>query len=168
MAGFSEHPLRSLAAWLADTALSRTLQTVDWLVPAIQTAHILAVAVVISSVLMLSLAVFGLHGREQPLSRSVARFAPAIGVGLPVLLVTGALMIAAEPDRALPNPAFQLKMAMLVGAALLTWLYARSVRGTPATGPARPLVVRLAAGTSLVLWVAVLVAGRWIAYTLSR
>jgi hypothetical protein len=168
MAGFADHPLTALATWLADTALSRTLQTVDWLVPAIQTTHILAVAVVIAAVLMLSLAVFGLHGREQPLARSVARFTPAIRFGLPVLLVTGALMIAAEPDRALPNPAFQLKMAVLVGAALLTWLFARSARSAPASATGQPLVVRLAAGTSLALWVVVLVAGRWIAYTLSR
>ena len=95
MAGLLQHPLASLAAWLADTALSRLLQTVEWLVPAIQTAHILAVAVVISSVLMLSLAVFALHGREQPLSRTVGRFAPGIRFGLPVLLVTGALLITA-------------------------------------------------------------------------
>lgn len=158
------HPLAAVSAWLADTALSRVLQTVDWLVPAIQTAHILAVALVISAVLLLSLGVFGLHGREQPLSRTVARFVPALRFGLPVLLVSGALMIAAEPDRALPNPAFQLKMALLLAATLLTVLCLRTLRRTPA--PA--LAARATAAAALGLWVAVLVAGRWIAYTLSR
>jgi hypothetical protein len=170
MAEFAQHPVTALAAWLADTALSRTLQTVEWLVPAIQTAHILAVAIVISAVLMLALAAFGLHGREQALTRSVARFAPAIRYGLPVLLLSGALMITAEPDRALPNPAFQLKMALLVAAVALTYGFARAVRGAAASvagsGPAS--AVRVAAAGALVFWVAVLVAGRWIAYTLSR
>lgn len=170
MQGTLSHPLARLSAWLADTALSHVLQTVEWLVPAIQTAHILAVALVISSVLLLALAVFGLHGREQPLSRTIARFSPAIRWGLPVLLVSGVLMIAAEPDRALPNPAFQLKMALLVVAATLTWAYARGLRRAPATaaGAPRSVALRLAAAVSLGLWVAVLVAGRWIAYTLSR
>lgn len=165
-----EHALATTSAWLADTALSRTLQNVEWLVPAIQTAHILAVAVVMSCVLMLSLGVFGLHGREQPLARTVARFAPGIGVGLPVLLVTGVLMVTAEPDRALPNPAFQLKMALLLAAAAVTWAYVRGLAHTSVPSPAlRPAIaVRLAAATALGLWVAVLVAGRWIAYTLSR
>jgi len=163
-----EHPLATTSAWLADSALSRTLQTVEWLVPAIQTAHILAVAVVMSCVLLLSLGVFGLHGREQPLSRTVARFVPGIRIGLPVLLVTGVLMITAEPDRALPNPAFQLKMALLLAAAVVTAAYLRGLRRSPAGGVPPTLAVRVTAGTALGLWVAVLVAGRWIAYTLSR
>jgi hypothetical protein len=170
MQGTVGHSLAAVSAWLADTALSRLLQTVDWLVPAIQTAHILAVALVISAVLMLSLGVFGLHGRDQPLGRTVARFAPAIRWGLPVLLVSGALMITAEPDRALPNPAFQLKMALLALAATLTWAGARRLARAPAVRPGSPpdLALRLATAAALGLWVAVLVAGRWIAYTLSR
>jgi hypothetical protein len=170
MQGLLEHPLAALSAWLANTALSRVLQSVEWLVPAIQTAHILAVALVMASVLLLSLGVFGVHGREQPLARTVARFAPAIRWGLPVLLVSGALMITAEPDRALPNPAFQIKMALLLVAAALTWAYARGLRRAPAAGSGTPrsLARRVAAAVSLALWVAVLVAGRWIAYTPSR
>lgn len=166
----SDHPLAALSAWLTDTALSHGLQNVDWLVPAIQTMHILAVALVISSVLLLSLAVFGLHGREQPLARAIERFSPGIGWGLPVLLVSGALMITAEPDRALPNPAFQLKMALLLVATTLTWTYTRRLRRAPAAGPDAPrsLALRTVAAVSLGLWLAVLVAGRWIAYTLSR
>jgi hypothetical protein len=170
MPGFMEQPLAATSAWLANTALSHALQTIEWLIPAIQTTHILAVAVVMSCVLLLSLGVFGLHGREQPLTRTVARFAPGIGFALPVLLVTGVLMIAAEPDRALPNPAFQLKMALLLAAAALTWAYVRGLRPTsaPGPGPWPTTAVRVAAAAALGLWVAVLVAGRWIAYTLSR
>ena len=166
MQGSLDHPLAALSVWLANTALSHLLQNVDWLVPAIQTTHILAVAIVISSVLLLSLAVFGLHGREQPLARTFARFSPGIRWGLPVLLVSGALMITAEPDRALPNPAFQIKMALLLVAVTLTWACARRLRRESAAP--RGLGLRVAAATSLGLWLAVLVAGRWIAYTLSR
>jgi hypothetical protein len=137
-------------------------------VPAIQTVHILAVALVISSVLLLSLGVFGLHGRGQPLARTVGRFVPAIRWGLPVLLVSGALMITAEPDRALPNPAFQLKMALLVAAAALTWASTRRLQGGSALrAPGAGVGMRVATAVALGLWLAVLVAGRWIAYTLS-
>jgi hypothetical protein len=167
MQGVGQKPLAELSAWLADSALSGVLQTVDWLVPAIQTVHILAVALVVSSVLLLSLGVFGLHGREQPLARTVGRFVPAIRWGLPILLVTGALMITAEPDRALPNPAFQLKMVLLLGATALTWASTRRLRHAP-PGPAASVGLRVATGTALGLWLAVLVAGRWIAYTLSQ
>jgi hypothetical protein len=170
MQGFLAHAITATSAWLAATSLSRLLQTVEWLVPAIQTLHILAVALVISAVLMLALAVLGLHGRDQPLSRTLARFLPAIRWGLPALLVSGALMITAEPDRALPNPAFQLKMLLLAVAALSTAYGARRLARAPAGGPgtAPGVAVRVATVAALCLWVAVLVAGRWIAYTLSR
>ena len=48
MSGATARTLDAVAAWLSDTPLSRLLQNVDWLVPAIQTLHILCVALVIS------------------------------------------------------------------------------------------------------------------------
>ncbi len=169
MHGILERPLSAVSTWLGDTALSHLLQDVDWLVPAIQTVHILAVALVISSVVLSFLAVVGLHGREQPLARSIGRFTPGIRIGLPVLLATGLLMIAAEPDRALPNPMFQIKMGLLVFAVALSSAYGRRLRQTAAVpGASAGVGVRVAAVASLACWLAVLVAGRWIAYTLSH
>jgi hypothetical protein len=169
MPGLGDHPLAAIATWLGATSLSHALQTIDWLVPAIQTLHILCVALVIASVLMLFLGAFGLHGREQPLGRTYARFGPGIVWGVPVLLVTGVLMIVAEPDRALQNPVFQLKMALLVMALALSWQAARRLhRVAVAGGAAQDRPLRAFAALSLAVWVGVLVAGRWIAYALSR
>ena len=39
----------ALCWWLEHTALSQTIQSVDWIVPAIQTIHILAITVVAAS-----------------------------------------------------------------------------------------------------------------------
>jgi hypothetical protein len=169
MLGLLEQPLAALSAWLADTSLSHLLQNVDWLVPAIQTVHILGIAVVMAAVLMVALGAFGLHGRGQPLARTVARFAPAVYLGVPVLLLSGLLMITAEPDRALPNPAFQIKMALLVLALTLSTFAARRAQrtGRSESVPAG-FGLRVAAAVALGLWLAVLVAGRWIAYTLSH
>ena len=77
-------------------------------------------------------------------------------------------MITAEPDRALPNPAFQLKMALLVLAAALTWASARRAAAPAAAGAAAGPGLRVATAAALGLWIAVLVAGRWIAYTMAR
>lgn len=161
-------PIAWLTAWLSRSALSRLLQDVEWLVPAIQTIHILAVALLASSVVLLTLAVFGRYGREQPLTRAATRFGTAIRVALPVLLASGALMITAEPGRALPNPAFQLKMALVVAAAALTGVGVRHLAraGAPAAPPG--IALRAAASLALALWLGALVAGRWIAYTLAH
>ena len=162
-----EQPIASASRWLAGTSLSHVLQDVEWLVPAIQTVHIAAVALLFSSSLLLTLGVLGRHARELPLARTAARFLPGFYWGLPALLATGALMITAEPERALPNPAFQLKMLLVLTASTVTFALARGVRHLPADGGAGGLA-RFAAVAALALWLAALVAGRFIAYTLVR
>jgi Family of unknown function (DUF6644) len=47
--------LQNFAQWLSDTAPSRFIQDILWIIPAVQTVHILAIAVVLSSVAMIEL-----------------------------------------------------------------------------------------------------------------
>ncbi|HTS81718.1 MAG TPA: DUF6644 family protein [Myxococcaceae bacterium] len=161
--------LRSVAAfcsWLELTAPSRMLQRIEWIVPAVQTVHILGIAAVMGATLFLNLRLLGLTGRDVPVSRVSARFVPVVWTALVILLLTGLVMIAAEPARSLLNPVFQLKMLLLLGAVTLTLLTARAIRGTP-EGWAATRARWFAPASAIVssaLWVAILCAGRWIAY----
>ena len=51
--------LTGFCSWLQQTAFSQMLQNVEWIVPAVQTIHILAIGAVISSALIINL-----HGGE--------------------------------------------------------------------------------------------------------
>ena len=159
--------LNQFCLWLEQTALSQAIQSTAWIVPAVQTVHILAIATVIGAVLMLNLRLLGLIGRDQPVQRFSARFLPVIWWALPVLLVTGAIMIIGEPARSLKNPFFQLKMALLIAALAVTAFYQYRLthgadRFRAATG-ARG-VAFLVAIPWLALWTGIAFAGRWIAY----
>jgi hypothetical protein len=151
--------------WLEQTSWSQTIQTTAWIVPAVQTVHILAIATVVASALMINLRLIGLIGLDQPLERLSARFLHAIWWALPVLFVTGVIMIIGEPARSLKNPVFQLKMCLLIAALGVTAFYAlRLNRGgdrfaTPGRGAALLIAI-----PSLALWSAIVLAGRWIAY----
>jgi hypothetical protein len=171
------HWLVDFCSWLQQSPFSQVLQNVEWIVPAVQTVHILCIGAVISAALALALRQFGLLAADQPLTRVAAQFLRVIWLALPVLLVTGSLLIAAEPRRSLASPAFQLKMALLVCVASLLLLYqsriarlARSSTGA-ATGAAgagasaatfRP--GKVITVVALLLWVGIIFAGRWIAY----
>ena len=61
--------LREFAAWLAATPLSHTLQEVTWIVPASQSLHIMALAVVFSSALMINLRLLGLGAGGRGVSQ---------------------------------------------------------------------------------------------------
>ena len=162
--------LTDFCAWLQQTAFSQVLENVEWIVPAVQTVHILCIAAVISSALALVLRQFGLLAAEQPLESVSARLLRVIWRALPILLVTGVLLICAEPLRSLGSPAFQLKMILLVCVASLLLIYQRRMLAVTAAvnagaGPRRGGTLAV---TALVLWVCIIFAGRWIAYAAGR
>jgi polyferredoxin len=153
--------------WLQRTPLSVALQENGWVVPAVQTVHILCVALVMFSSLLLSLRLLGLSARDLSPSGVVQRFVPVIWRTLPVLLVTGGILIVAEPARALQNPAFYLTMGLLLGASVLTVVYQRLLRenGEPWNATQlRAVATKLIAVLSVSMWSGVVLAGRWIAY----
>ena len=156
--------LNSLCVWLDQTALSQAIQATSWVVPTVQTVHILSVAVVITSALMLDLRLIGVVGVDQPLDRVWARFLPFVWWPLLILLATGAIMIIGEPTRSLKNPVFQLKMALLLGAMIVTGIVQLLGRNS-ALAEDRPGVSSyLIVALSLLLWTGIVFAGRWIAY----
>ena len=99
------------------------------------------------------------------MSRVSARFVPVIWYALPVLLITGLLMIVGEPARALKNSTFQLKMLLVLGAITVTLAYQLLLRRDAAFWAQRRGATVLIAAASIALWVGIIFAGRWIAYT---
>lgn len=159
--------LNAFCTWLAQTRLSQGIQTTEWIIPAIQTVHILCVAAVMTSVLLLNLRLLGLRARDQPFDSLAARFVPVIWWSLPILLTTGVILIIAEPGRAPQNPVFLLKMGLLSAAVVLTSICRRPLRKDAAfwdQASGRRWAGRLLAGISLALWIGIVCAGRWIAY----
>jgi Family of unknown function (DUF6644) len=159
--------LDSFCNWLAATPFSQAIQTIEWIIPAVQTVHILAVSAVVTSAVMIDLRLLGIGGRDQPVAAVAKRFLPFIWWPLPVLLVTGAVLIVAEPARSLENPVFILKMALLVLAAIVTLVCQIPLRRDRAfweLSNGRRRAARAIAVASIPLWVAIIFAGRWIAY----
>ena len=159
--------LKSLTAWLAGTRASHALQDVSWIIPSVQVIHILAIAIVLSSVVMIDLRIFGLAGARTTMSETARRYVPPAWGALVVLACSGAVLIVAEPGRSLINPVFQLKMVMLAAAVAVTAAFQVSVqRSAPVWDLAagRGIIAKGLAIPTLLLWFAIAVAGRWIAY----
>jgi hypothetical protein len=160
--------LSEFSKWLAATPLSHIIQTTKWVIPALQTIHILSVAVVFSSAVLVDLRLWRLLNRDVPLPEVARRFLPTIWPVLLVLLITGSLLIIGEPKRSLLNSAFYLKMALLAAAILLTAWLQWSLSSSPNfwdKDRGRRMAGQLAATLSILVWCGILFAGRWIAYT---
>jgi hypothetical protein len=157
----------SFCQWLAATALSQSIQSVEWVIPAVQTVHILAVAAVMASVLMIDLRLLGVGAREWTIASAAKRFLPYVWWPLPVLLATGLTLIVAEPARALQNPVFLLKMGLLIAAISITLACQIPLQRDAAfwdRNTGRRRAAGLMAIASLPLWIGIVFAGRWIAY----
>jgi putative copper export protein len=160
--------LSELSKWLAATPLSHTIQTTSWIIPTIQIIHILGVAVLFSSAVLVDLRIWRLLERDIPLTQVARRFLPPIWPVLLILLITGSLLIIGEPRRSLLNSSFYLKMALLAFAIMLTAGLQRSISLSPDSWDKdrrRRLAARFAATASIAVWCGILFAGRWIAYT---
>jgi len=159
--------MQTLAQWLAGTSLSQGLQRAIWLIILLQTVHILAIAMVLSSVAMVELRILGWTS-AQSVPQTARRFLSWVWMGLVVLAGTGVALVIAEPRRTLDNnPAFLLKMAMLAIAIAMTLAFqyslARNASLWEKSASERKAIGVLAILT-FVIWLIVAMAGRWIAY----
>lgn len=160
--------LRDFCRWLAATPLSNTIQTTGWIIPTLQTIHILGVAVLFSSAIVVDLRIWRLLQCDVPSPDVARRFLPAIWPVLLVLLITGTLLIVGEPRRSLLNSTFYLKMALLVLALMLTGGLQWSLSSAPQfwdKDRGRRMAGQFAATVSILVWCGIIFAGRWIAYT---
>jgi hypothetical protein len=159
--------IEAFATWLGKTPLSAFVAGQEWVVPTIQTIHILAISVVIGAVVIVHLRVLGLIEKNQPVGALAQRFTIPAASAIGVLLLTGLLMIAGEPNRALFRYIFWIKMGLILVAIGLSSAMLYGLRTTPAWSDAQaippPLYRGLAAGLLLV-WVVIIIAGRWIGY----
>jgi hypothetical protein len=159
--------MQALAQWLGSTQISHTIQRAIWLVALLQAIHILAIAMVLSSVAMVELRILGVT-RSQSIADTAHRFMPWIWTGLAVLALSGATLIIAEPKRTLDNNlAFDIKMLMLAAAIAVTLGFQASLSRNLALWEDRPQKRKLLSAFAVftfVLWCAIAFAGRWIAY----
>lgn len=159
--------LSDVSKWLAATSLSHEIQTAGWIIPALQTIHILCVAALFSAAVLVDLRIWRLVLRDLPLRDVGRRFLPLIWPVVLILLLTGGLLIIGEPRRSLLNTTFYIKMALLALALVLTGLlqWSLAAPGFWDRDNARRITARLAATASLLAWCGIIFAGRFIAYT---
>lgn len=127
-------------------------------------AHILSIGLLVGSILPFDLRLVGVF-RSVPLpvlAPFLLRFA---AIGAVAAILTGLWLFSVKPDEYLGNDAFPSKMLLLAAAlANVAWQHrSGDFRNALRTGEIA-LGVRLRALVSAVLWICVLLAGRWIGF----
>ena len=156
--------LLSFFQWCENSGVGEAIRNSTWLFPVIESFHLLGLAVIGGAVLVVDMRLLGLGLRRQPVAQ-LARDAQRWLIGsLAVMLCTGFLLFLSEATKCYYHAAFWVKMSSLFLAIVFTFTVRRKVTRAP-KGLVNPLWCKLTALTSVTLWSAVGVGGRWIGFS---
>ena len=133
--------------WCGRTWLGTTVRDTVWAFPVIETFHLLALAVLLGTVLIVNLSAFGVGPRDS--SRELE---PWMLTSLAVSILSGIPMAMSEPMKCFESWSFPIKMILLVVAIL--WHFTVQRRWNS----------KLTAGFSILLWTGIGIAGKGIPY----
>ena len=152
--------------WLDRTAVGVGIRQSLWLFPAIETVHLLGMAALMAAVTILDLRLLGWFLPHQKRSDLVARMIPWVWISFGVQAVTGVLLFSSEAVKVYSNPAFRVKMLLLLLAGVQALIFQTVVSSRLAQWDetSLPIFVRAMGLISILLWMGVVTAGRFIGF----
>jgi hypothetical protein len=150
------HTAQSIEA----SALGQTIRESTWLFPAIESTHLLSLALLGGSILIMSISILG-WGLKTPVAELYKSAHRYMNGAVIVLLITGVFLGISEPVKLYGRQAFWVKMISLAVALIVTYFVfnPRVRRGESGTALRVVTVVTMAA------WLTVAMAGRWIGFS---
>jgi hypothetical protein len=154
----------SFFTWCDGSWLGEAIRASKWLFPVIESFHLLALAVLGGSVLVVNLSLLGLGLGRRPVQQVWRDTRPWLEGSLAVMLCSGFLLFTSEALKLYYHEAFWVKMTALALSLLFTTTVQRK---TALADPdfVTPLRSRTVGIVSLLLWSAVGAGGRWIGFS---
>jgi hypothetical protein len=147
-----------LFQWLGQTPLTAFMRQSTYAFALVETFHLLSLSILGGSILLVDLRLLGIGLRSQSPAVLDRELKPYLIGGLTVSIVTGSLLVSAEPMKCYYNLAFRMKMLFLALAVFFYFVVQeRLFRREPGGGN---LSGKLAGIVSLLLWLSVGLAGR--------
>jgi hypothetical protein len=137
-----------------------------WLYPSVEIVHLIGIALLVGSIIVLDLRVLGLS-RGLPVRRLAAHVLPWTIGSFALILPSGLMMFVAHATDLMGNPVFALKICLIFAAGINAAVFHAGVyRGAAAwdVDALPPFAARVSAALSLLLWLAVIGCGRLLAY----
>jgi hypothetical protein len=155
--------------WLENTDAATSIRESAYAYGLIEGSHVLGLALSVGTVIWFDLRLMGVALRREPVSLVFAQLRPWILFGFAIMFITGGVLFAARASEAFSSVYFRLKMLLLVLAGVNVVVFHSTIdrrRDQWDAAPHPPLEVRVAGGVSLLLWFAIIAAGRVMAYNL--
>ncbi len=159
----------SFLQWLHDTPFSIVMRDSDWAEPIVETVHVLTLTLFFGFAALLDLRLLGVVLKSRPITEVLEQFNSWLTIGYVIMIVTGILLFVADPIAFYSTFPFKLKMVLLIIVGINAILFNLTIRKKTSEWdltPHTPWQAKMAGTVSLVLWIAIIAAGRVIAYVL--
>jgi heme A synthase len=104
-----------------------------WLFPAIETVHLLGMAALVGTITVFDLRLLGWMMRRERVSELARRLLPWTWLGFALQVVTGIALFLSEAAKVYSNPAFRLKIVLILLAGLHALIFHKIVYRDVAT-----------------------------------
>ena len=154
--------------WLYDTKIGSGIRESVWVFPIIEGTHLLGIALSVGMLCWFDLRLLGIALRDQPVSKVWQQVMPVAFVGFALMFITGLLLFWAEAITAYRSIHFWIKLALLVLAGINALTFEATAHKNMAewdTADVPPLRARMTGALSLILWTAIVITGRTMAYS---
>ena len=145
-------PAEAICNWLTETPLGIAVRYGYWGYAIPQTVHMLSMVLFSGAVILQDFRALGLVRRPE-LPELASQLAPVRWLGFAIAFLSGFALFASDALRYYTNPAFRAKVVLLV----LIGVNAAVCRAPK----------KLSAALSLLLWIGVIFASRWIAFEMT-
>ncbi len=156
-------PFTAFWDWLQGLPLSQYIGFTYWF-PLLESIHVFAIGLVVGSILWVDLRLLGVAGLSYPASRMTRELIPWAWGAFSVAAVTGTGLFMTRASVYIENPAFQIKLGLLLLACANMALFQfRTFNAIDRwdTAQVTPRGAKIAGAASLLLWAGVVLAGRW-------
>ena len=156
-----------VAVWLDSQQLSTRLHESFYMYNWVETTQVLSLMLSLGMLFLIDLRILGLALTNVPASKVVRTLNLPMLVGFSIMVITGILLFYAIPVRTAQSLWFRIKVVLLIAAAVNAVLFHvrmnKSITSWD-TNTRAPKNLRVGAAISLVIWVLVVICGRFIAY----
>lgn len=156
-----------LSRAIQDTEFFTALRESALVYPIVMSTHLASIAIFGGMILLTDLRMLGLAMNSVSISDMIRQTRRLKWIGFVIMITCGILLAGSKLESYYDNPYFQLKLTLLTLVGVHAWVFHRRIYGNPAqldSLPTAPRIAKVAACISIVLWVGILSAGRWIAY----
>jgi len=153
--------------WLYDSPIGISIRESTYTFPIIETVHVLGITLLVGTISILDLRLLGLILKREPVSDVARQILPLTWIGFAVMFVSGFLLFWSEAAKSYWNPAFRIKLILLLLVGLNPLIFHLTIYRRVEDwnlAPITPWRARAAAIASLTLWSGIIIAGRAIAY----